>query len=166
MGLFSKSVTDEEWLAQAKPLYDAALPYMTALNNAVVNESPEDGANAVNDALPKLPVIAQAIKKSPSPTSSEARRAKKDLESAMRCYTHGIKQGAKFFADLGIDIRIKFETQLQITVAHCNKINVHSASPHVMPWESFHTGQGRNGVRHRRLIATKHTVTHIARESR
>lgn len=101
MGLFSKSVTDEEWLAQAKPLYDVALPYMTALNNAVVNESPEDGANAVNDALPKLPVIAQAIKKLPSPTSSEARRAKKNLESAMRCYTEGIKQGAKFFADLG-----------------------------------------------------------------
>lgn len=100
MGLFSKSVTDEEWLVQAKPLYNAALPFMTSLNEAVANESIEDEINAVKDAFPKLPVIAEAVKKLPSPTSSEACRAKKDLESAMKCYVDGIKQGAKFFADL------------------------------------------------------------------
>ena len=100
MGLFSKSVTDEEWLAQAKPLYNAALPLATALNEAVANESIEDEISAVQDALRKLPVIAEAIKGLPSPTSSEARRAKKKLESAMKCYVDGIKQGARFFGDL------------------------------------------------------------------
>ena len=100
MGLFSKSVTDEEWLAQAKPLYNAVLPLATALNEAVANESIEDEISAVQDALHKLPVIAEAIKRLSSPTSSEARRAKKSLESAMKCYVDGIKQGARLFKDL------------------------------------------------------------------
>lgn len=55
---------------------------------------------AVQHAFPKLPVIAEAIRQLPSPTSSEARRAKKNLESAMKCYVDGIKQGARFFGDL------------------------------------------------------------------
>lgn len=100
MGLFSKSVTDEEWLGQAKPLYQAALPLTTALNEAIANELIEDEISAVQDALRKLPVIAETIKRLPAHTSSEARRAKKNLESAMKCYVDGIKQGAKFFADL------------------------------------------------------------------
>lgn len=100
MGLFSKSVTDEEWRSQATPLYQAALPLTTALNKAVANESIEDEISAVQDALHKLPVIAEAIKRLPSPTSSEAHRAKKVLESAMKCYVDGIKQGARFFRDL------------------------------------------------------------------
>lgn len=98
--MFSKSVTDEEWLAQAKPLYNAALPLATALNEAVANESVEDEINAVQDASRKLPVIAEAMKGLPSSTSSEVRRVKKGLESAMKCYVNGIKQGARFFGDL------------------------------------------------------------------
>jgi hypothetical protein len=100
MGLFGKSVTDEEWLAQVKPLYQAVLPLARALEGAVANESIDDEVSAVQDALHKLPTIAESIRALRAPTSSEARRAKKHLDSAAKGYADAVKQGAKFLKDL------------------------------------------------------------------
>ena len=42
MGFFSKSVTDDEWLKQAKPLYEASLSVTTALNEAASDSGSMD----------------------------------------------------------------------------------------------------------------------------
>ena len=39
MGLFSKTITDQEWLHQVLPLYKAALSLTVPLNEAVANDS-------------------------------------------------------------------------------------------------------------------------------
>jgi len=100
MGFFSKTITDEEWLSQSKPLYLVSFPLATALNEAVSNDSIEDGITAVQDAFSKLPVIYESLKQLSDPTSSEARRAHKYFKSALKDYAQGIKQGARFFESL------------------------------------------------------------------
>jgi hypothetical protein len=95
-----RTISDEEWLGQAKPLYKAALPLMMALNDAVAKESIEDEISAVGEAFNKLPFIAEGIKRLPTPTSPEARLAMKKLNSAMKYYVDGIKQGRLFARDL------------------------------------------------------------------
>ena len=48
----------------------------------------------------KFPVIRDTVKRLPSPTSGEARQAKKNLELALKDYADGAKQGNKLFRDL------------------------------------------------------------------
>jgi|Deesub1362B_J571_1020462.scaffolds.fasta_scaffold08102_1 hypothetical protein len=99
MGLFSKSLTDEEWLNQAKPLYDAILPITTALSEAVENPPlPDNYHKDLQESFERLSTIAQSLKNLPNPTSSKARRAKKDLESAIKDYMKGTKYGLSFYA--------------------------------------------------------------------
>lgn len=103
MGLFGKSVSDQEWLDLIKPYYQALLPITTALNDAVANDfaqgrgSVKDEVNAIKDALSELPDFYGALKNLPSPKSSEACRAKNKMESAIKCYIDGAKQGKYFF---------------------------------------------------------------------
>jgi hypothetical protein len=101
MGLFSKTINDEEWFRQVDPLYRTALPFIVSLDEAMEEESLENQFVAIQNGLNRLPIVAEAIKRIPTPTSSEARQAKKNLESAMKEYIDGMKQGAIFFKDLG-----------------------------------------------------------------
>jgi hypothetical protein len=100
MGFFKKTISDEEWLAQAKPLHETALPVTTALDEAIANPPlPKDFHKELQDAFSKLSTIAESIKRFPNPTSSDARQAKKNLESAIKDYIKGIKSGLKFYSE-------------------------------------------------------------------
>lgn len=96
MGLFSKKISDDEWLSQVLPLYKTALPLTKALDEAVANEDSEREQKAVQNASQKLQIIYKTIKELHSPSSAEARRAKSHLQKAMKNYSEGIKQGLMF----------------------------------------------------------------------
>ena len=98
MGLFSKSVSDDEWLAQVKSLYQESIPIIAALNELIDKKPlPDDGDKTLQDAYSKFSLISESMKRSPNPTSSEARQAKNDLESAIRNYIKGTKDGLAFY---------------------------------------------------------------------
>ena len=100
MGLFSKSIPDEDWLLQASPSYEAARPLGIALSDAIRQENLEAQITAAQDVLQKFPVIRDAVKRLPSPTGAEARQAKKNLESALKNYVDGAGQGTRLFRDM------------------------------------------------------------------
>lgn len=98
MGFFKKTVSDEEWLAQAKPLHETALPVTTALDKVIANPPlPKDFHKELQGTFNKLSAIAESIKHLPNPTSSEARQAKKNLESAIKGYIRGTEYGLSFY---------------------------------------------------------------------
>jgi len=98
MGFFSKTVSDEEWLAQIKPLYEESVHIMSTLDTLVAAAPlPDNGDEILGDALNKLSPIADSLKRSPNPASQKARQAKKDMESAIKSYIKGTKDGLAFY---------------------------------------------------------------------
>jgi len=98
MGFFSRTVSDEEWLAMTKPLYEESMPVMVALDELVANTPlPNDGDKVLRYALNKLSPISNSLKGSPNPTSSEACQAKKNMQSAIKNYIKGTKDGLAFY---------------------------------------------------------------------
>jgi len=98
MGFFSRTIRDEQWLAIVKPLYEESMPVMVALGKLVANPPlPDDGDNVLRYALNKLCPISKSLKDSPDPTSSEAYKAKKNMQSAMKNYIKGAKDGLAFY---------------------------------------------------------------------
>ena len=100
MGLFSKSVTDEKWINQAKSPYQNMLHLTTALHKAINSGSIEDEYKAVDEFSNMIPIISEATKQLQNPTSKEACRAHKNLKSAVKIYTEAIKHGVKYFKAL------------------------------------------------------------------
>lgn len=85
MGFFSRTVSDEQWLAMVKPLYEESVPVMVALDKLVANVPlPDDGDKVLRNALNKLSPTSDSLKSSPNPTSSEAHQAKKNMQSAIK----------------------------------------------------------------------------------
>ncbi len=100
MSIFKKTVSDEEWLSQAQPLYAAALPITTTIDEAIANPPfPKDFHEELKEALSKLSAITESIKRLPNPTSPHARQAKKAVESAIKGYTKGVKEGLNFYTE-------------------------------------------------------------------
>ena len=91
---------DQDWLQEVLPLFEAAKSLGVALSESIRNENIEDQIRIVQDILKKLPIIRNTIKDLPNPASAAAREAKKNLESALRDYEEGAKQGAKLYRDL------------------------------------------------------------------
>ena len=53
MGFLSKTVSDEEWLAEVKPLYEESIPITAALNELVAKEPlPDDGDKTLQGLIP------------------------------------------------------------------------------------------------------------------
>ncbi len=100
MGLFNKSIPDEDWLRQVLPSYEAARPLGVALSDAIRQENLEGQMRAVQDVVQKSPVISDTVKRLPSPTAADAREAKKNLELALKDHADDAKQGAKLFRAL------------------------------------------------------------------
>ena len=98
MGLFNRTVSDEQWLAMVKPLYEESMPVMVALDKLVANAPlPDDGDKVLRYAPNKLSPISDSLKGSPNPTSSEALQAKKNMQSATKNYIKGTKDGLAFY---------------------------------------------------------------------
>lgn len=98
MGLFSRTVSDEQWLAVVKPLYEDSMSVMVVLDKLVANAPlPDDGDKVLSDALNRLSPVINHLKNSSNPTSPEARQAKKNMESAVKSYIKGAKDGLVFY---------------------------------------------------------------------
>lgn len=96
MGIFSKRISDQAWVASVVPWYDLALPIARKLDNAVENDSFQDTIDGVGEALAGLPQLVAAIKAVPNPTSQEAMQAKKRLISALNHCKKAAGIGHKF----------------------------------------------------------------------
>lgn len=98
VGFGGRTITDEEWLVQSKPLYEVVSPITAMLDKLVANTPlPDDGDKILRDALNKLSLIADSLKRSPNPASLKARQAKKNMESAVKSYIKGTKDGLAFY---------------------------------------------------------------------
>lgn len=100
MGLFSKSVPDQDWLQEVIPLYDAARPLGVALSQAIGDMNVELQLGAAQRLILEFPSIREGVSRSATPTSREARRAKKSLDLALKDYIEGAQLDLKFYGDL------------------------------------------------------------------
>ena len=100
MGLFSGSISDEEWIAFAKPLFQAASEPASSLSQAIRDEDLRAQMEGISRIVREFPSLEGAIKKGRSPTSSIAREAKKSFQLGLRDYVDGASQGLKLYRDL------------------------------------------------------------------
>ncbi len=100
MGLFTRSVPDQDWLREVSPLYNAARPLGVALSQAIGDMNVELQLGAAQRLILEFPSIREGVSRSATPTSSEARRAKKSLNLALKDYVEGAQLGLKFSRDL------------------------------------------------------------------
>ncbi len=101
MGLFSKSVPDQDWVEEVAPLLEAARPLGVALGQAIEDMDVELQLSAAQQLMREFPPIRQEVRRSATPTSPEARRAKKSLDLALKDYIEGAQLGIQFYRDLG-----------------------------------------------------------------
>ena len=101
MSFFTKSVTDEEWVSEARPLCTTAMAqydhltveyanYLRKTSKVSIVIPGVEGPlrRATSQALGQLSAILNSIHALPRPTSLEAREAAKDLLKAVRKYKH------------------------------------------------------------------------------
>ena len=100
MGFFRKPAPDQNWGRDVEPLYDAARAPAAALSASVRQQSIEDQVQAVKDVLQRFPALRDRVGRLPNPTSTNARRAKSNLELALKEYVDGARRGAKLFGEL------------------------------------------------------------------
>ena len=101
MGLFAKRQSDESWLAEIKPSFDAALPLISTLDVALDNDALEDQYSAVQHVVQFLPLVQKSVKQIRGPSSSQAQHVHKSFKLALNKYVDSAKQGLLFFRDLG-----------------------------------------------------------------
>ncbi len=100
MGLFRRSINDEEWQRQVMPSYQAGLALASSLDTAIEDELVGDQIEAMEQILRDFPEIIQMLKVLPDPASAQARQAKENLERALKGYVDGAKKGLRFFRDV------------------------------------------------------------------
>ncbi|TMB64442.1 MAG: hypothetical protein E6J43_13490 [Chloroflexi bacterium] len=100
MGFLSRSIPDDEWTNSARTILDGAIEPATALSDAIRREDMERQADAILEITRRFPSLKDSLRGIGSPTSAEARRAKKNLELALQDYVDGASQGHKLLIDL------------------------------------------------------------------
>lgn len=79
-------------------MYEESILITAALHKLVASAPlPDDGDKILRDALNKLSLIGESLKRSPNPASSKAHQAKKNMESAIKSYIKGTKDGLAFY---------------------------------------------------------------------
>lgn len=142
MGLFSRHQSDEEWLGEVKPAFQAAHPRMSEMNRALDSDSLQEQYAAIQSILDYLPTVEKAVKLIRAPSSRESQEVHKFFRSALKNYIAGAKQGAIFFKDIssGPGQRAFYETGLaQIAATEvgwpsAKAFSDHSQSPAVTIW--------------------------------
>ena len=85
MGLFSKRITDDEWLRDFLPLAKRVSKQWGPVNKAYLDLSfGRTNIRPISQELAKQSSMAQAIRRLPSPASSEASRIKSDYDSFLK----------------------------------------------------------------------------------
>ena len=92
MGLFRKTVNDQDWLLSALPLYESARPIMAAFSEAFVGGCREELNGAVSKVLDELPSLADQVSRLPNPRSRAARIASKNLRRSLNAYVSGARE--------------------------------------------------------------------------
>ena len=93
MWRLGKRISDREWLAMIQPLFEQTQGAIEELAHSLESESLEDRGAALRKATVQIPVLRDAIYEVPPPTSSEARRAKRELEQALNNLSEGAHWG-------------------------------------------------------------------------
>ena len=99
MGLFNRQQSDEEWLGEIRPAFEAARPRMSEMTRALEGDSLQEQYEAVQSILDYLPGVQKAVKQIRAPSSSEGQRVHKLFRSALKNYILGAKQGRTYFKD-------------------------------------------------------------------
>lgn len=92
MGLFKKTVNDQDWLQSALPLYESARPITEAFSDAFVAGGREELNGAVGKVLEELPPLADQLGRLPNPRSRAAREAGRTLRRSLRTYVSGARE--------------------------------------------------------------------------
>ncbi len=92
MGLFRKTVNDQDWLLIVLPVYESAKPIMAAFSEAFIGGCREDLNGAVGNVLHELPSLADQLSRLPSPRSRAARIASKNLRRSLNAYVSGARE--------------------------------------------------------------------------
>ena len=100
MGLFGKRISDSQWLEVVLPSYRAARPCIAQFDQAVSDDAWEEQITAIERMTSSLPPLQGLLSATPGPTSSEARRARKFLESGLRDYIKATIEGEKVIRTL------------------------------------------------------------------
>jgi hypothetical protein len=92
MGFFRRTVSDQDWLLSALPLYESAQPIVGPISEAL-GTGPQTVLNgAVSKALDELPSLADQLNDLPSPTSRAARIAARNLRWSLNAYVRLAKE--------------------------------------------------------------------------
>ena len=79
MGFFRKTVSDQDWLLSALPLYESALPIVGRITEAYLKGYPKELNGAACKVLDELPSLVEQLSGMPIPTSRAARIAARNL---------------------------------------------------------------------------------------
>ncbi len=88
-----KRIPDREWRALIQPLFEQTRSAIEELAHSLESESLEDRGAALRKAAVQIPVLRDAIYELPPPTSSKARRAKREIEQALNNLSEGAHWG-------------------------------------------------------------------------
>ena len=92
MGLFRKTVNDQDWLLSALPLFESARPTMATFSEAFIGGCREELNGAVGKVLDELPSLADQLRTLPNPRSRAARLASRNLRRSVDAYVSGARE--------------------------------------------------------------------------
>jgi len=92
VGFFRKTVNDQDWLLNALPLYESALPIVGTISEAFLTGYRKELDGAVGKVLDELPSLADQLSRLPNPRSRAARLANRDLGRSLSAYVRLAKE--------------------------------------------------------------------------
>lgn len=99
MAFFARSVSDEDWIQLARPIFAEALVSASFLNQAVQEQDVEGQVSASRAILEWYPTLEEAIRKGAPPTSLGAKDARNSLQLSLRGYIDSARQALVLYKD-------------------------------------------------------------------
>ena len=97
----SRRLKDEAWVERVAPAYRTASGVCQHYSSKMTEETlAEEQMTAISLVVQDLPPLLKAIRANPEPRSSEARRARRRVERALRTYISSAKLATSLFAEL------------------------------------------------------------------
>jgi hypothetical protein len=100
MGFFAKTVPDGIWAKVADDVYKEAAVLGEAFSLAIREESLREQFDSASEILRAFPALRYSLKGSANPSSSEAKRAKKQMDLGLKNYAESAKQALKLFQNV------------------------------------------------------------------
>jgi hypothetical protein len=86
MGFLRKTISDQDWLLSALPLYESAVPIVGTISEAFSKGYRKELNGAIDKVLDELPSLAEQLSRLPNPESKAARVAAWNLRLSLRAY--------------------------------------------------------------------------------